>query len=108
MHYNAPMKISASPVILFTCLALLAVPADAARRLQAGATEPARMQSRTLSEGAVSLDEAVARAEQRHNARVVKAERRKRGERTVYRIRLLGADGRVFEVTVDAETGAER
>ena len=50
----------------------------------------------------ISLDEAVAQAERRYNARVVRAEEKRSGDRVYYRIRLLGSDGRVFEVTVDA------
>ncbi|MBM5811766.1 MAG: PepSY domain-containing protein [Gammaproteobacteria bacterium] len=63
--------------------------------------------SRALAERGVSLDEAVARAERRYDARAVRAEEQHNGNRLVYRIRLLGADGRVFEVTIDAATGAE-
>jgi uncharacterized membrane protein YkoI len=37
----------------------------------------------------------------------VRAEERQQGDRVVYRIRLLGDDGRVFEVRVDAATGRE-
>lgn len=62
---------------------------------------------RVLADSAVTLDEAVARAERRHDARAVRAEETRRDGRIVYRIRLLGSDGRVFEVTVDADTGAE-
>jgi uncharacterized membrane protein YkoI len=62
---------------------------------------------RVLADSAVTLDEAVARAERRHDARAVRAEERRSDHRIVYRIRLLGSDGRVFEVTVDAETGEE-
>lgn len=50
----------------------------------------------------ISLDEAVARAEKQYGARAVRAERVREGDRTVYRIRLLAPDGRVFNVTVDA------
>jgi len=63
--------------------------------------------ARAMADRAVTLDEAVARAERRHDARAVRAEEKRRDERIVYRIRLLGSDGRVFEVTVDAETGRE-
>jgi uncharacterized membrane protein YkoI len=56
---------------------------------------------------AISLDEAVARAERRYNARAVRAEEKRHGDRVEYRIRLLGDDGRVFEVRVDAATGRE-
>jgi uncharacterized membrane protein YkoI len=56
---------------------------------------------------AISLDEAVARAERRYNARAVRAEEKRHGDRVEYRIRLLGDDGRVFEVRIDAATGRE-
>jgi uncharacterized membrane protein YkoI len=49
----------------------------------------------------------VARAERHHKARAVRAEERRHGDRIEYRIRLLGDDGRVFEVRVDAATGRE-
>ncbi len=55
----------------------------------------------------ISLDEAVARAERQYKARVVRAEEKRHGDRIEYRIRLLGEDGRVFEVRVDAASGRE-
>jgi uncharacterized membrane protein YkoI len=60
-----------------------------------------------MAERAVSLDEAVAQAERRYKARAVRAEEDVHGERIEYRIRLLGDDGRVFEVRIDAATGRE-
>jgi uncharacterized membrane protein YkoI len=59
------------------------------------------------SDQAISLDEAVARAERQYKARVVRAEEKRHGDRIEYRIRLLGEDGRVFEVRVDAASGRE-
>jgi len=59
-----------------------------------------------VADEGLSLDEAVARAERRHDARAVRAEAIREDGRTVYRIRLLSPDGRVFEVRVDARTGA--
>jgi uncharacterized membrane protein YkoI len=63
--------------------------------------------ARAQDERAISLDEAVARAERRYKARAVRAEEKRHGNRIEYRIRLLGEDGRVFEVRVDAATGRE-
>jgi uncharacterized membrane protein YkoI len=60
-----------------------------------------------MSERSISLDEAVAQAERRYKARAVRAEEKSRGDRIEYRIRLLGDDGRVFEVRIDAATGRE-
>jgi uncharacterized membrane protein YkoI len=62
---------------------------------------------RAQAERAISLDEAVARAERQYRARAVRAEEKRRGDRIEYRIRLLGEDGRVFEVRVDASSGRE-
>jgi uncharacterized membrane protein YkoI len=62
---------------------------------------------RTMADRAVTLDEAVARSERRYDARAVRAEEKRDGDRIEYRIRLLGADGRVFEVRIDAQTGEE-
>jgi uncharacterized membrane protein YkoI len=59
------------------------------------------------SERRLSLDEAVAQAERRYNARAVRAEEKRHGDRIEYRIRLLGEDGRVFEVRIDAASGRE-
>jgi uncharacterized membrane protein YkoI len=66
-----------------------------------------RGEERAPVERAISLDEAVAQAERRYKARAVRAEEKRHGERVEYRIRLLGDDGRVFEVRIDAVTGRE-
>jgi uncharacterized membrane protein YkoI len=53
----------------------------------------------------ISLDRAVAMAERRYNARVVRADTRAGGDRIVYVLRLLNDAGRVWTVRVDATTG---
>jgi uncharacterized membrane protein YkoI len=53
----------------------------------------------------VSLDQAVNMAESRYRAKAVKAQASAHGDRLVYNIRLLNADGKVWTVTVDAQTG---
>ena len=62
--------------------------------------------ARPMAEQGLTLDEAVARMERQYKARAVRAEQDRRDGRIVYRIRLLSGDGRVFDVTVDAATGA--
>ena len=62
---------------------------------------------RAFADRAISLDEAVAQAERRYKARAVRAEEKQHGDRIEYRIRLLGEDGRVFEIRVDATSGRE-
>lgn len=66
-----------------------------------------RGQSAAYADRAITLDEAVAQAERRYKARAVRAEEKRHGDRIEYRIRLLGEDGRVFEVRIDAGSGRE-
>jgi hypothetical protein len=54
----------------------------------------------------ISLDRAVAMAEQRYKARVVRTSTSEADGRRVYVLRLLSDQGRVWTVRVDAETGA--
>jgi uncharacterized membrane protein YkoI len=56
--------------------------------------------------GSLSLAQATALAQSRYRGRVVRAEAVQQGGRTIYEIRILGDDGRVRTVRVDAETGA--
>jgi uncharacterized membrane protein YkoI len=62
--------------------------------------------SRPLASGGISMDEAVDMAQRRYNARVVRAEASEVDGRRVYVLRLLSADGRVWVVRVDAQSGA--
>lgn len=94
-------------IILVSCLASLAVqaPAAAGTRSRGAGVEPA---AERHAEGPLSLEQAVARAERRYAARAVRAEEHREDNRTVYRIRLLTADGRVIDVTVDPASGEIR
>jgi uncharacterized membrane protein YkoI len=56
----------------------------------------------------ISLDEAVAKAERRFKARVVRAEIRNSDDGIVYVLRLLNESGRVWTVKVDAASGVMR
>jgi uncharacterized membrane protein YkoI len=53
----------------------------------------------------LSMDQAVRLAERRYRARVVRAETRTQGDRTIYLLRMLDGAGRVFSVQVDAASG---
>jgi uncharacterized membrane protein YkoI len=64
-----------------------------------------RGRDRAAQSGGMSLDEAVRMVENRYRARAVKAETVNSGGRRVHEIRLLNAEGRVWKVRVDAETG---
>jgi uncharacterized membrane protein YkoI len=54
----------------------------------------------------MSLDQAVEMAQRRFRAKAVRAETVRNGDRLEHRIRLLSADGKVRNVSVDAESGA--
>ena len=56
--------------------------------------------------GGISLGQATAMARSRYPGRVVRAEMVMIGERVVYEIRILGDDGRVRTVRIDAQTGS--
>jgi uncharacterized membrane protein YkoI len=56
--------------------------------------------------GGVSLAQASSMAQSRYQGRVVRAETVQAGDRRVHEIRILGDDGRVHIVRIDAETGA--
>lgn len=90
------------------CLVLASAAFPAADALAADRQRgPGHRGERAFADRAISLDEAVARAERRYKARAVRAEEKRHGDRIEYRIRLLGDDGRVFEVRVDAASGRE-
>ena len=54
----------------------------------------------------ISLDQAVEIAQRRYRAKAVRAEPVRQGDKRFYQIRLLDADGKVWNVRVDAESGA--
>ncbi len=53
----------------------------------------------------ISLDEAVARVRRQTGGRIIKATSRTGNGRTIYHVRVLTKDGRVFTVRVDASSG---
>ena len=56
--------------------------------------------------GGVSLQQATSMAQMRYQGRVVRAETVQMGDRVVHEIRILGDDGRVRTVRIDAQSGA--
>ncbi|HEY7641862.1 MAG TPA: PepSY domain-containing protein [Steroidobacteraceae bacterium] len=61
---------------------------------------------RQIEAAGVSLDQAVDMAQRRFRAKAVKAQTIESGGRRVHQIRLLSAEGKVWTVRVDAESGA--
>lgn len=66
--------------------------------------EPAPAE-RIVQRGPVSLEQATAMAASRFQGRVVRAETKMRGGRREHEIRILGEDGRVRTVRIDAQSG---
>ena len=66
----------------------------------------AEWRARDVRMAGVSLDQAVAMAERRFNAKVVKAGVTESNGRRVYVLRLLSEQGRVWTVRVDADSGS--
>jgi uncharacterized membrane protein YkoI len=99
LHYNRSIMLTR-----LATAALLALLSQAAWSGQ-GDARPTPTETGAAYADGLTLDQAVAKVEAQFNARAVKAEEKQKGGRRVYRIRLLSADGRVFDVTVDAATG---
>jgi uncharacterized membrane protein YkoI len=79
---------------------------DDDRGRRRGDDERGRDNDRDRGSSRISLDQAVQMVQQRFDARVVRAESRSEGGRTVYHLRLLNSEGRVWTVRVDAQTGS--
>ena len=90
-----------------TALLLAAQLAVASQAVDAQTLVDPRSRSREYAgqTGGMSMDEAVRMVESRYRARAVKVDEVNRGGRRIYEIRLLNAEGKVWKVRVDAETG---
>lgn len=67
--------------------------------------EPGTGTPTAVTRAGMSLDDAVQMVQQRFSARVVRAETHTEGERTVYHLRLMNSEGKVWTVRVDAQSG---
>jgi uncharacterized membrane protein YkoI len=91
--------------LVWALVSLLAAGAPLSGQAQELIDRRQRHERRTESAG-VSLDQAVQMAQRHFRAKAVKAETVQNGERRVHQIRLLSAEGKVWTVRVDAESGA--
>jgi len=88
------------------CLAFMATAASARQVTEfevsdAAAAPPAQ----AAQQGPISLEEATRIAQRQYKGRVVRAETKTRNGRRVHEIRILGDDGRVRTVRIDAQGG---
>ena len=61
--------------------------------------------AQTVQQRGVTLQQAIAMAQQRYQGKVVRAETKSQNGRRVHEIRILGDDGRVRTVRYDADDG---
>lgn len=99
MHIGRPFSSHLPTVLAVLALSLAWGFAPAQERFDRRAYHEARESS------GVSLDQAVRMAQQRYHAKAVRAETVRSGERRIHQIRLLSAEGKVWTVRVDAESG---
>ena len=96
--------IRARPIALLAYL-LCAAAATGAALVTASARHPDAV-SAAMPRGSVSMDQAVRIVEERYHARVVKAETEHDAGHTLYVLRLLNDEGKVWTVRVDAASGS--
>lgn len=99
-----PLPVRTSLALLLASL-LLAMPAGAEKPESAGKGRPAAENAADARAASISKDEAVAMVRARTGGKVLRAERVGDKGRSMYRVRVLTADGRVREYRVDATTG---
>jgi len=91
---------------LITCLLLLAVQSGAwAWSIESPAAYDEPRTSLHAAQSGISLSQATQLALRQNPGRVVRAETVDRGGRRVHQVRILGADGRVRTVSIDASSG---
>lgn len=104
LHMSFPVRTNTVVILLAGLLATS--PVAAAKPKSAGAGRAVAEEAPAIPRIAISKDAAVAMVRERTGGKVVRAERGTDAGRTVYRIRVVTADGRVREYRVDAMTGA--
>jgi hypothetical protein len=89
---------------------LCGVDAAVARPRALGLVDPGAAESivgaSPTQRGGISLAQATAMAQGRYQGKVVRAATYMQGDRQIHEIRILGDDGRVRTVLIDAQTGA--
>ena len=91
--------------LVLALLSLLAAGAPLAGQAQE-LIDRRQKHDRQIETAGMSLDQAVEMAQRRFRAKAVRAETVRNGDKVEHRIRLLSADGKVRNVSVDAESGA--
>ena len=87
-------------------LAHAALSAEQGSSLAPGESLPAAFVAQLPQRRSLSLAEAINIAQSRHPGRVVRAQTIEQGNGAVHEIRIIGNDGRVHTIRVDARTGA--
>jgi uncharacterized membrane protein YkoI len=93
---------------LFCALLPLTAAAHSSDESKKAERQQRETQRQELPRQVISLDQAIAMAEQRYKARVVRADTTDTDGRRYHVLRLLSQEGRVWTVRIDAATGQER
>lgn len=99
-------RIAATVLTLSTVLAAATPVVGWCRSHGAGPQQPQQAPVVAVTRAGMSLDDAVQMVQARFNARVVRAETRNEEGRRVHHLRLMNAEGKVWTVRVDADSGA--
>jgi uncharacterized membrane protein YkoI len=68
---------------------------------------PVLSQESSPAEPHYSLDDAVALVKEQIGGKILRAETKRQGDRTIYQVRVMTDDGRVRTIDVDAQDGIE-
>jgi uncharacterized membrane protein YkoI len=103
---RATRRVAAMVLGVAALLGALAPAAARPRLVEALASFDSQPSAFPAQRGGISLAQATAMASGRFQGRVVRAETVSRGDRTIHEIRILGDDGRVRSVRIDAQSGS--
>jgi uncharacterized membrane protein YkoI len=93
-------------VALFVGVGLLLLGDGSAWSDQAGKKEDEGHVAELVKEAKVTVDQAIKTATEKVPGTVVEAELEKGHDKTIWEVEVVGADGKVTEVHIDAATGA--
>jgi uncharacterized membrane protein YkoI len=97
---------SAWAIVLTTLLGIGATAHAQPRALLLPSDDDAPTVLFAAQRGGISLAQATAMAQSRYRGRVVSAKTIMAGDRVIHEVRILGDDGRVRTVRIDAQTGS--
>jgi uncharacterized membrane protein YkoI len=105
-EYGRRRRRSALAIVLATLLGIAGSAVAQPRALLLPSDGDAPSVLFAAQRGGISLAQATAMAQSRYQGRVVSAKTIMAGDRVIHEVRILGDDGRVRTVRIDAQTGS--